>query len=79
MSENIFQKFRDKFFEEATMLLDKFEKDILEKFTERGEIASYISDGYFIDIGVPQDYEKATMELPLLYPLNLSDIGSERL
>jgi two-component system chemotaxis sensor kinase CheA len=30
MSENIFQKFRDKFFEEAVMLLDKFEKDILE-------------------------------------------------
>jgi two-component system, chemotaxis family, sensor kinase CheA len=30
MSDNIIQKFRDKFFEEANMLLDKFEKDILE-------------------------------------------------
>jgi two-component system chemotaxis sensor kinase CheA len=30
MSDNIFQKFRDKFFEEANMLLDRFENDILE-------------------------------------------------
>jgi two-component system chemotaxis sensor kinase CheA len=30
MKENIFQKFRDKFFEEANTLLDRFETDILE-------------------------------------------------
>jgi two-component system, chemotaxis family, sensor kinase CheA len=30
MSDNIFQKFRDKFFEEANMLLDRFENDILQ-------------------------------------------------
>jgi two-component system chemotaxis sensor kinase CheA len=30
MSSDIFQKFRDKFMEEANMLLDRFEKDILE-------------------------------------------------
>jgi two-component system, chemotaxis family, sensor kinase CheA len=30
MNEDIFKKFRDKFFEEANMLLDQFEKDILE-------------------------------------------------
>lgn len=30
MNDNIIQRFRDKFFEEANMLLDRFEKDILE-------------------------------------------------
>jgi D-glycero-alpha-D-manno-heptose 1-phosphate guanylyltransferase len=46
-----------------------FEKDILEKYAERGEITSYISDGYFIDIGIPEDYKKAAEELPLFHPL----------
>jgi two-component system, chemotaxis family, sensor kinase CheA len=30
MNDNIFQKFRDKFFEEANMLLDRFENEILQ-------------------------------------------------
>lgn len=40
MDENVIQKFREKFMEEAYMLLDKFEKDILEleKDNENNEL-----------------------------------------
>jgi D-glycero-alpha-D-manno-heptose 1-phosphate guanylyltransferase len=45
-----------------------FEKDILEKVVDKESVGYYISDGYFIDIGVPEDYIKAGKELPdLLY------------
>lgn len=40
-----------------------FEKDILEKSYAKMNIAAFISDGYFIDIGVPSDYERANLEL----------------
>ena len=39
------------------------EKDFFEKFVENINIESYISDQYFIDIGIPEDYEKAEREL----------------
>jgi D-glycero-alpha-D-manno-heptose 1-phosphate guanylyltransferase len=42
------------------------EKDILEKKVSTEKITYYISDSYFIDIGVPEDYLKATKELPKL-------------
>jgi D-glycero-alpha-D-manno-heptose 1-phosphate guanylyltransferase len=45
-----------------------FEKDILEKRVSVDKITYYKSDGYFIDIGVPDDYERAIKELPDLYP-----------
>ncbi len=34
-----------------------FEKDILEKEIDNKTIYGIVSDGYFIDIGIPQDYE----------------------
>lgn len=37
MTDNIFQKFRDKFIDEANMLLDKLEKDLLELEKTPGE------------------------------------------
>lgn len=40
-----------------------FEKDVLEKFYVNKNIFAFISDGYFIDIGVPEDYERAKKEL----------------
>lgn len=43
------------------------EKDILEKVVGKEKITSYISDGYFIDIGVPEDYLRASVELPDLF------------
>jgi D-glycero-alpha-D-manno-heptose 1-phosphate guanylyltransferase len=43
-----------------------FEKDILEKVVPGEKVAYYISDNYFIDMGVPEDYIKASEELPEL-------------
>lgn len=41
-----------------------FETDILEKSITDLVIAPYISDGFFIDIGTPEDYRRAKSELP---------------
>jgi D-glycero-alpha-D-manno-heptose 1-phosphate guanylyltransferase len=40
-----------------------FECDILEKLVDSGCLYAYLSNGYFIDIGVPEDYERAQSEL----------------
>jgi len=36
-----------------------FEKDFLEVSVQKNYLAGYISDGLFIDIGIPEDYERA--------------------
>lgn len=41
-----------------------FEKDYLEKYFATENIFGVLHDGYFIDIGIPEDYEKAQLELP---------------
>lgn len=41
-----------------------FEKDFLSQYLADFEIKGFISNEYFIDIGIPQDYEKAQKELP---------------
>jgi D-glycero-alpha-D-manno-heptose 1-phosphate guanylyltransferase len=46
-----------------------FEKDYLEVNKEDRRIYGYQQDQYFIDIGIPEDYEKAQQELPALFPL----------
>jgi D-glycero-alpha-D-manno-heptose 1-phosphate guanylyltransferase len=40
------------------------ERDLLEAEVGSLHIGGYVSDGYFIDIGVPSDYERAQRELP---------------
>lgn len=40
-----------------------FEKDFLERYCPEGIIYGFIQDEYFIDIGIPEDYEKAQVEL----------------
>jgi len=40
-----------------------FEADFLKKFTAELNMHAYVSDAYFIDIGVPDDYERAQTEL----------------
>lgn len=42
-----------------------FEKDFLEEKAWRINILPFVSAGFFIDIGIPEDYEKAKAELPL--------------
>jgi D-glycero-alpha-D-manno-heptose 1-phosphate guanylyltransferase len=41
-----------------------FEKDVLEPQSSMGLISGFISDGSFIDIGIPQDYSLAQTFLP---------------
>lgn len=45
-----------------------FERDLLEKENEK--LFSLISDGYFIDMGVPEAYFRANTEIPLLFGEN---------
>ncbi|MDR2408383.1 MAG: nucleotidyltransferase family protein [Bacteroidales bacterium] len=40
-----------------------FEKDILEAYVHTLPFYAFSSDGYFIDIGIPEDYQKAQSEL----------------
>ncbi|MBL0146358.1 MAG: nucleotidyltransferase family protein [Chitinophagaceae bacterium] len=40
-----------------------FEKDYLEKYVTQHKIYGQIHNAYFIDIGIPEDYEKAQTEL----------------
>ncbi|MEI8327609.1 MAG: nucleotidyltransferase family protein [Candidatus Taylorbacteria bacterium] len=40
-----------------------FEKDYMEKGVSEGKFKGFLSDGYFIDIGVPEDYYRANKEL----------------
>jgi D-glycero-alpha-D-manno-heptose 1-phosphate guanylyltransferase len=40
-----------------------FENDYLEKYYQRGMIYGIVQDEYFIDIGIPEDYERVKKEL----------------
>jgi D-glycero-alpha-D-manno-heptose 1-phosphate guanylyltransferase len=40
-----------------------FEKNYLETHYAKGSFYGYISEGYFIDIGIPEDFSKAQYEL----------------
>lgn len=40
-----------------------FEKDFLEKYCINHQLYAYRTDGYFIDIGVPDDYNRAQREV----------------
>ncbi len=42
-----------------------FEKDLLEKYTGELNLFGFVSDSYFIDIGIPEDYARAQKEMPL--------------
>jgi|SRR5450432_36440 len=54
------QSFLQKPFQETF----SFEKDYLEKECGNKKIFGVVSDAYFIDIGVPEDYQRAQTELP---------------
>ena len=50
-----------------------FEKEILEKYAGGRTIKGVISESYFIDIGIPSDYQKASndlKDLPLIFQNN---------
>jgi D-glycero-alpha-D-manno-heptose 1-phosphate guanylyltransferase len=54
------QSFLQKSFQETF----SFEKDYLEKEYRNKKIFGVVSNAYFIDIGVPEDYQRAQTELP---------------
>jgi D-glycero-alpha-D-manno-heptose 1-phosphate guanylyltransferase len=39
-----------------------FEKDYLEKYYDNRKMLGFVQDGYFIDIGIPGDYQRAGRE-----------------
>ena len=41
-----------------------FEREVLEPLADYGLVAGEVQEGYFIDIGVPEDYARAQRELP---------------
>jgi D-glycero-alpha-D-manno-heptose 1-phosphate guanylyltransferase len=45
-----------------------FETDVLQKEVTQGNLSGYVDGGYFIDIGIPEDYAKANNEFHLLFP-----------
>ncbi len=44
-----------------------FEKDFLELKTDSINMLGYSSESYFIDIGIPEDFQKANNEFPELF------------
>lgn len=52
-----------------------FEEAVLEPLAAEGKVAGKVFDGYFIDIGIPADYERAQRELPELR--NVLRVSSE--
>ena len=40
-----------------------FEKEVLEPMAAGGWLTGFVDDGYFIDIGIPEDYARAQREL----------------
>jgi D-glycero-alpha-D-manno-heptose 1-phosphate guanylyltransferase len=52
-----------KFLEEDLPTQFSFEKDYLEKFYMQRRMYGVVQDEYFIDIGIPEDYERAQSEL----------------
>lgn len=55
---NLFDGLPDKF---------SFETEVLEPLSARERVCGFIHNGYFIDIGIPEDYEKANQEFPNLF------------
>ena len=52
------------FMERSFPTVFSFEKDYLEKNYLKGKILGFVSDAYFIDIGIPEDYQRAQAEFP---------------
>jgi len=62
-----------KFLDEEFPSKFSFEKDYLEKLYSKRRIYGLVQDKYFIDIGIPEDYNRAQTELAKP-PLNLKAI-----
>ncbi len=54
---------KNRFLTEGLPEKHSFEKDYLEQFIGKRKIFGQIQDRYFIDIGIPEDFERAQTEL----------------
>jgi D-glycero-alpha-D-manno-heptose 1-phosphate guanylyltransferase len=54
---------KDQFLNRSFLQKFSFEKDYLEKFCGEGKFYGSRQTGYFIDIGIPEDYQKAQRDL----------------
>jgi len=63
----------ERFLSHSYPLKFSFEKDYLEQQVEQGALSAQAQDGYFIDIGIPDDYNKAQSDLRTP-PLHLNAI-----
>ncbi|HWR31947.1 MAG TPA: HAD-IIIA family hydrolase [Chitinophagaceae bacterium] len=59
---------KQKFLDEEFPSKFSFEKDYLEKFYQQRRIFGLVQDEYFIDIGIPEDYNRAHKELNIPPP-----------
>jgi D-glycero-alpha-D-manno-heptose 1-phosphate guanylyltransferase len=65
---------KEKFFQRSFPPKFSFEKDYLEAYCREGVFFGAVQDGYFIDIGIPSDYERAQEELaPLVLDIKKVD------
>lgn len=48
------------------------EKDFFEQYKEEVIIEPFYSDGYFIDIGIPEDYQTAQLSIPKMIMPNIN-------
>lgn len=61
---------KEKFLQKNLPEIFSFEKDFLENYVHEGNMFALVNDSYFIDIGIPADYERAQTELkPALFDL----------
>ncbi len=51
------------FLQEDLPVKFSFEKDYLEQYIDKRKMYGVVQDEYFIDIGIPEDYERAQTEL----------------
>ncbi len=54
---------KDSFLKESLPQIFSFEKDYLEALYAKRKMYGIIQDEYFIDIGIPEDFERAQVEL----------------
>lgn len=64
---------KEMFFQRSFPRCFSFEKDYLETYCREGRFYGAVQEGYFIDIGIPSDFEKAQQDLAAL-SLDLSQV-----
>jgi D-glycero-alpha-D-manno-heptose 1-phosphate guanylyltransferase len=59
---------RERFLSREIPAKFSFEKDYLEAFVQERQFSGQVNNGYFIDIGVPEDYQQAQQDFKQLFP-----------